>query len=47
MEQSFEKFILDFTNNGKLKDFSEDHILNFINKESEYFNTNIEEYSVF
>lgn len=47
MQQSFEKFILDFTNNGKLKEFSSADISSFAKKEDEYFKINIDEYSVF
>lgn len=48
MIRSFEKFILDFTNNGKLKEFSEDYIASFIKKEGEYFTQNAnDEYSIF
>lgn len=47
MQQSFEKFILDFTNNGKLKEFSAADISSFAKKEDEYFKINIDEYSVF
>ena len=48
MIQSFEKYILDLTDNGKLKELTPERIALFLAKHDEYFNNNsCQEYSVF
>jgi len=47
MEQSFEKFLLDLTDNGKIKELDPARVAEFLKKEDEYFDSKIQEYSIF